>query len=106
MGLPLELPTLYPGLSENHLNEMEDKFRDIRAYRVGWLLTFCDFLFAFPLLSIWAKRTTEGIQLDYMGDRKQIEKDIKPPRHRPGLGVAVVAAAMQILHPSVYRHRQ
>ena len=56
---------------------MEDKFRDIRAYRVGWLLTFCDFLFAFPLLSLWAKRTTEGIRLDYMGDRKQIEKDIK-----------------------------
>ena len=51
-------------------------FKDIRAYRVGWLLTICDFLFAFPLLSIWAKRTTEGIRLDYMGDRKQIEKDI------------------------------
>ena len=52
-------------------------FKDIRAYRVGWLLTICDFLFAFPLLWIWAKRTTEGIKLDYMGDRKQIEKDIK-----------------------------
>lgn len=23
MGLPLELPTLYPGPSENHLNEMD-----------------------------------------------------------------------------------
>ena len=56
---------------------MKDNFKDIRAYRVGWLLTICDFLFAFPLLWIWAKRTTKGIKLDYMGDRKQIEKDIK-----------------------------
>ncbi len=56
---------------------MKDNFKDIRAYRVGWLLTICDFLFAFPLLWIWALRTTKGIKLDYMGDRKQIEKDIK-----------------------------
>ena len=56
---------------------MEDKFKDIRAYRVGWLLTICDFLFAFPLLAIWALRTTKGIRLDYLGDRKQIEQDIR-----------------------------
>ena len=54
-----------------------DPFKDIRAYRIGWLLTICDFLFAFPLLAIWAWRTTKGIRLDYMGDRKQIEKDIR-----------------------------
>ena len=54
-----------------------DPFKDIRAYRVGGLLTFLDFLFAFPMLWIWSKRTTKGIRLDYMGDRKQIEKDIK-----------------------------
>ena len=42
-------------------------FKDIRAYRVGWLLTIGDFLFAFPLLWLWAKRTTKGIKLDYMG---------------------------------------
>jgi len=56
---------------------MKDNFKDIRAYRVGWLLTICDFLFAFPLLQIWAKRTTKGIRLDYLGDRKQIEEDIR-----------------------------
>ena len=56
---------------------MKDQFKDIRAYRVGWLLTVCDFLMAFPMLQILAKRTTKGIRLDYLGDRKQIEKDIK-----------------------------
>ena len=56
---------------------MTNNFKDIRAYRVGWLLTICDFLFAFPLLQIWAKRTTKGIRLDYLGDRLQIESDIK-----------------------------
>ena len=56
---------------------MKDQFKDIRAYRVGWLLTVCDFLMAFPMLQILAKRTTQGIRLDYLGDRKQIENDIK-----------------------------
>lgn len=56
---------------------MADQFKDIRAYRVGWLLPFTDFLLAFPLLGIWAGRTTKGIRLDYLGDRKQIEHDIK-----------------------------
>lgn len=59
------------------MKDNEKQFRDIRAYRVGWLLTICDFLFAFPLLRIWAWRTTKGIRLDYLGDRKQIEQDIK-----------------------------
>lgn len=56
---------------------MIDDFKDIRAYRVGWLLPITDFLLAFPLLGIWAWRTTKGIRLDYLGDRKQIERDIK-----------------------------
>ena len=55
----------------------EKSFKDIRAYRVGWLLTICDFLFAYPALWILSKRTTKGIRLDYLGDRKQIEQDIK-----------------------------
>ena len=59
------------------MDKNEYKFKDIRAYRVGWLLSVCDFLFAFPLLRIWARRTTKGIRLDYLGDRKQIEQDIK-----------------------------
>ncbi len=54
-----------------------DKFKDIRAYRVGWLLAICDFLINFPALWILAKRTTKGIKLDYLGDRKQIEQDIQ-----------------------------
>ena len=41
------------------------------------ILPITDFLFAFPLLGIWAWRTTKGIRLDYLGDRKQIERDIK-----------------------------
>ena len=52
-------------------------FKDIRAYRVGGLLTVFDWLFALPLLKIWELRTTKGIRLDYLGDRKQIEADIK-----------------------------
>ena len=56
---------------------MTNDFKDIRAYRVGWLLGICDFLFSFPLLRMWALRTTKGIRLAYLGDRKQIEADIK-----------------------------
>lgn len=55
----------------------EKSFKDIRAYRVGWILTIFDFLFAYPALWILSKRTTKGIRLDYLGDRKQIEQDIK-----------------------------
>ncbi len=54
-----------------------DNFKDIRAYRVGWILAITDFFMAFPLLKIWALRTTKGIRLEYLGDRKQIEKDIR-----------------------------
>ena len=54
-----------------------DKFSDIRAYRVGGLLTVVDWLFAFPLLQLLAWRTTSSLRLDYLGDRKQIEKDIQ-----------------------------
>lgn len=52
-------------------------FKDIRAYRTGWILPFTDFLFSFPFLALLAWRTTNGIRLDYLGDRKQIEADIK-----------------------------
>ncbi len=56
---------------------MKDKFKDIRAYRVGAILPVFDFLFVFPYLWYLAKRTTKGIKLDYLGDRKLIEKDIQ-----------------------------
>ena len=56
---------------------MKDPFKDIRAYRTGWLLTIWDFLIAFPTLWLLSKRTTTGLKLDYLGDRKLIEQDIK-----------------------------
>ena len=56
--------------------DKEYRFRDIRAYRVGWLLTISDFLITFPVLRIWAWRTTKSIRMDYLGDKKQIQQDI------------------------------
>lgn len=58
-------------------DEKKYRFNEIRAYRVGALLTVCDFFFSFPLLWTWAWKTTKGIKLDYLGDRKLIEQDIK-----------------------------
>lgn len=55
----------------------EYQFREIRAYRVGWLLWLTDFLIVFPILKVWAIKRTKSLKLDYLGDRKQIEKDIK-----------------------------
>ena len=59
------------------MDNNEYRFRDIRAYRVGWLLVIWDFLIAFPILWVWSKRTTKGVRLEYLGDRKQIDSDIK-----------------------------
>ena len=36
-----------------------------------------DFLIIFPILQVWAWRRTKSLKLDYLGDKKQIEKDIK-----------------------------
>ena len=58
-------------------DKMVNNFKDIRAYRTGWILPFCDFVFSFPALGILVWRTSKGIKLDYLGDRKQIEKDIQ-----------------------------
>ena len=54
-----------------------DKYKDIRAYRVGWILAVIDWFIVLPILKIWALRTTKGIRLEYLGERKQIEHDIK-----------------------------
>jgi hypothetical protein len=59
------------------MNLMEKDFKDIRAYRVGWILWLTDFLIVFPILQIWAWKRTKSLKLDYLGDRKQIERDIK-----------------------------
>ena len=56
---------------------MKDEFKDIRAYRVGWILWLTDFLIIFPLLQIWAWKRTKGLRLDYYGDKKQIANDIR-----------------------------
>lgn len=56
---------------------MKYDFKDIRAYRTGILLWLTDFLFFFPLLQIWAWKRTKSLKLDFLGDRKQIESDIK-----------------------------
>ena len=56
---------------------MANNFQDIRAYRVSWILWLTDLFTVFPLLQIWSWRTTKGIRLDYLGDRKRIENDIK-----------------------------
>ena len=54
-----------------------DKFKHIRAYRVGWLLPFVDFLLLYPALLVMRRKTATSIQLQFHGDRKQIEKDIR-----------------------------
>ncbi|MBO7458426.1 MAG: 1-acyl-sn-glycerol-3-phosphate acyltransferase [Paludibacteraceae bacterium] len=57
---------------------MKDKeFNDIRAYRTHRFDFISDFLIVFPLLQSLAWRTTDGIRLDYLGDRKKVEADIK-----------------------------
>lgn len=54
-----------------------DKYKDIRAYQVGWILAVIDWFTVLPILKIWALRTTKGIRMEYLGERKQIERDIK-----------------------------
>ena len=54
-----------------------DRFRDIRAYRVEWFDAVTDFLIIFPLLQSWARKTTRGLKLAYLGDKEQIKKDIR-----------------------------
>ena len=56
---------------------MKEDFKDIRAYRVGWLLALTDWCTVFPYLRYLKRKTTDSLRLDYLGDRKQIEKDIR-----------------------------
>ncbi len=53
------------------------KFKDIAAYRVGWILPITDIVIIFPLLHILARKRAKSLKLEYLGDRKQIEADIK-----------------------------
>ena len=53
------------------------QFKHIRAYRTGWLLAILDWIIAAPILLVWQRKTSTSLKLEYMGDRKQIEQDIK-----------------------------
>ena len=52
------------------------KFKDIQAYRVGWILPLVDFLILYPILLVMRRKTTQGLELRFLGDKKQIEHDI------------------------------
>lgn len=54
-----------------------DKFKHIRAYRVGWILPIIDFLILWPILLIIKRKTTTALDLRFLGDRKKIEQDIR-----------------------------
>lgn len=56
---------------------MTNNYKDIAAYRVGWILPITDFVIIFPLLQILARKRAKSLTLAYLGDRKQIEADIK-----------------------------
>lgn len=56
---------------------MADKFKDIRAYRVAPLLAITDWITILPILKRFERKTTKSVKLAYLGERKQIEKDIK-----------------------------
>ena len=56
---------------------MADQDTNGRAYRVGWLLAITDWLTILPVLKWFERKTTTSVKLAYLGDRKQIEQDIK-----------------------------
>ena len=62
-----------------------DKFKNIRAYRTGWLIPILDIVLTMPWLHTLAWRKTKGVRLDYLQldgktekeSRKLIEQDFK-----------------------------
>ena len=40
-------------------------------------MAILDWIIAAPILLVWQRKTSKSLTLDYLGDRKQIEKDIK-----------------------------
>ncbi len=54
-----------------------DPYKKIRAYRNGWWLAISDWFTIFPVLRICQWKTTRSVKLSYLGDRKQIERDIR-----------------------------
>lgn len=64
-------------MSNSKFNIHNSKFKNIRAYRVGWLLPLVDFLILYPALLVMRRKTTKGVELRFQGDRKSIEQDIR-----------------------------
>ena len=54
-----------------------NKFKHIQAYRLGPLLPIIDLLIMFPILASMKRKSAKSLELQYHGDRKLIEKDIK-----------------------------
>ena len=64
---------------------MTDKFKRIRAYRTGWIMSILDIIITMPWLHSMVWRKTKGVKLAYLQlegktekeSRKIIEQDIK-----------------------------
>lgn len=56
---------------------MKEDFSDIAAYRNNWLLQITDWITIYPIIQWVRFKTAKSLKLDYMGDRKAIEADIK-----------------------------
>ena len=56
---------------------MKKEYKDIACYHTAALLPFTDFLLIFPYLQYLQHKTATSLKLEYLGDRKQIEKDIR-----------------------------
>lgn len=54
-----------------------NKFKDIQAYRVGWILQLVDFFIIYPILLVMRRKTTKSLELRFLGDKRKIEKDIR-----------------------------
>lgn len=54
-----------------------DKFKKIRAYHTEWLQAVFDWMIILPLLKRMEHKTTTKVELAYLGDRRQIEQDIR-----------------------------
>lgn len=56
---------------------MSSKFKHIRAYHTGFVLPLVDFLILWPILLIMKRKTAKSLELQYLGDKQKIEKDIR-----------------------------
>lgn len=54
-----------------------DKFKHIRAYHTEWLQAVFDWIAVLPVMNRMERKTTSSVELAYLGDRKQIEQDIR-----------------------------